>query len=106
MHAHTSLPSPTLRGRMVRQQILCDQIAPPPAQVGGTVIPPPPTSLPAGQTTRQQYMQHFGVNQLCSSCHQYMDYVGFGFDNYDATGAYITAEGGTRRRRSIRAGCS
>ena len=52
MHAHTSLPSPTLRGRMVRQQILCEQIAPPPAQVGGTVIPPPPTSLPAGQTTR------------------------------------------------------
>jgi hypothetical protein len=95
MHAHTSLPSPTLRGRLVRQQILCDQIAPPPAQVGGTVIPPPPTSLPAGTTTRQQYMQHFGVNQLCSSCHQYMDYVGFGFDNYDATGAYITAEGGT-----------
>jgi len=95
MHGHTSLPSPTLRGRMVRQQILCDQIAPPPSQVGGTVIPPPPTSLPAGQTTRQQYMQHFGVNQLCSGCHQYMDYVGFGFDNYDATGAYITAEGGT-----------
>ena len=27
IHAHTSLPSPTLRGRMVRQQILCDQIA-------------------------------------------------------------------------------
>jgi hypothetical protein len=95
MHAHTSLPSPTLRGRMMRQQILCDQIPNPPSQVGGTVIPPPPTSLPAGQTTRQQYMQHFGVNQLCGSCHQYMDYVGFGFDNYDATGAYITAEGGT-----------
>lgn len=93
MHSHTSLPSPTLRGRMVRQQILCEQISPPPAQVGGTVIPPPPTSLPAGQTTRQQYMQHFGVNQLCGSCHQYMDYVGFGFDNYDATGAFITAEG-------------
>ncbi len=95
MHAHTSLPSPTLRGRMVRQQILCEQIPPPPQQIGGTVIPPPPTSLPAGQTTRQQYMQHFGVNQLCGGCHQYMDYVGFGFDNYDATGAYITAEGGT-----------
>ncbi len=95
IHAHTSLPSPTLRGRMVRQQILCDQIAPPPSQVGGLMIPPPPTTLPAGQTTRQQYMQHFGANALCSSCHLYMDYVGFGFDNYDATGAYITAEGGT-----------
>jgi hypothetical protein len=95
IHAHTSLPSPTLRGRMVRQQLLCEQIQPPPAMVAGKPIPPPPASLPAGQTTRQQYMQHFTGNQVCSTCHQYMDYVGFGFDNYDATGAYITTEGGT-----------
>ena len=95
IHAHTSLPSPTLRGRMVRQQLLCEQIQPPPPLVAGKPIPPPPTSLPAGQTTRQQYMQHFTGNGQCALCHQYMDYVGFAFDNYDATGAYITTEGGT-----------
>jgi hypothetical protein len=95
MHAHTSLPSPTLRGRLVRQQILCDQVPNPPASVGGQPIPPPPATLPAGQTTREQYMQHFSGNQICSNCHQYMDLLGFGFDNYDATGAFITTEGGT-----------
>jgi hypothetical protein len=95
MHAHTSLPSPTLRGRMVRQQLLCDQVANPPASVNGKPIPPPPATLPAGQTTRQQYMQHFGKDVVCGGCHQYMDLVGFAFDNYDATGSYITTEGGS-----------
>jgi hypothetical protein len=97
IHAHTSLPSPTKRGRMVRQQILCEQIPNPPASVGGMPIPPPPTTIPAGQTTRDLYMAHVAKDTTgqCNQCHQYMDWIGFGFDNYDATGAYITTEGGT-----------
>ena len=99
LHAHTSLPSPTLRGRMIRQQILCEEIPDPPASVGGVPIPPPPTSIPAGQTTRSQYLNHVmpngTLNTVCNGCHEYMDWIGFGFDNYDATGAYITQENGT-----------
>jgi Protein of unknown function (DUF1592)/Protein of unknown function (DUF1588)/Protein of unknown function (DUF1595)/Protein of unknown function (DUF1585)/Protein of unknown function (DUF1587) len=95
IHSHTSLPSPTKRGRMIRQQILCEQISNPPAAVGGVPIPPPPTAIPAGQTTRSQYLQHVSANGVCNGCHQYMDWLGFGFDNYDATGAFITTENGT-----------
>jgi hypothetical protein len=91
MHAHTSLPSPVLRGRMVRQQVLCDMIPDPPAQVDGMPIPPPPAMLTTG-TTRDQYMQHFTKSASCSGCHQWMDWVGFGFDNYDATGNWYTTE--------------
>ncbi|HEY5090782.1 MAG TPA: DUF1592 domain-containing protein, partial [Polyangia bacterium] len=95
IHAHTTLPSPTKRGRMVRQQVLCEQVPNPPAAVGGVPIPPPPTTIPAGQTTRSQYENHVAPNSVCSGCHEYMDPIGFGFDNYDATGAYITQENGT-----------
>jgi len=94
-HAHTSLPSPTLRGRLVRQQVMCGAVPDPPAQVNGQPIPPPPTMLPAGSTTRDQYQQHFGNNATCNSCHQWMDLIGFGFDNFDATGKWITQENGT-----------
>jgi hypothetical protein len=96
-HAHTSLPSPTKRGRMVRQQILCEQVPDPPASgsVAGVPIGPPPATIPAGQTTRSQYLMHVAASSTCNACHQYMDWIGFGFDNYDATGAYITAENGT-----------
>jgi hypothetical protein len=33
------------------------------------------------------------TNTTCNNCHQFMDWIGFGFDNYDASGAYITQEG-------------
>jgi hypothetical protein len=95
IHSHTTLPSPTKRGRLLRQQILCEQIPNPPAAVGGVPIPPPPTAIPAGQTTRSQYLQHVAANSVCNGCHQYMDWLGFGFDNYDATGAFITTENNT-----------
>jgi hypothetical protein len=93
-HAHTTLPSPTLRGRMMRQQILCEEVPDPPAAVGGVPIPPPPANITAG-TTRAAYLQHVSTNSACNGCHQYMDWIGFGFDNYDATGAYITMENTT-----------
>jgi hypothetical protein len=93
IHAHTSLPSPTKRGRMLRQQILCEQVPDPPASVGGKPIPAPPTTLTAG-TTRAAYLQHVSADTACNGCHQYMDWLGFGFDNYDAIGAYITTENG------------
>jgi hypothetical protein len=96
-HSHTSLMSPTKRGRLIRQQILCEEIPDPPAAIGGVPIPPPPTTLPADQTTRTQYLNHVSpggaTNATCNNCHQYMDWIGFGFDNYDATGSYITKEG-------------
>ncbi|HVV48101.1 MAG TPA: DUF1592 domain-containing protein [Polyangia bacterium] len=94
-HAHTSLPSPTLRGRMMRQQILCEEVPDPPASVGGVPIPPPPSTIPAGQTTRSLYLTHVSANSECSGCHQYMDWIGFGFDNYNAAGLYVTQENGT-----------
>jgi hypothetical protein len=98
IHAHTTLPSPTLRGRMIRQQILCEEVPDPPALVNNMPIPAPPSSITSG-TTRAAYLAHVaataGGANVCNSCHQYMDWLGFGFDNYDTTGAYITQENGT-----------
>jgi hypothetical protein len=92
-HAHTSLPSPTKRGRLIRQQILCEEVPDPPQSVNNEPIPPPPASLSSG-TTRDAYLHHVSANTQCNGCHQYMDWLGFGFDGYDATGAAITKENG------------
>jgi hypothetical protein len=92
-HAHTSLPSPTKRGRLIRQQILCEDVPDPPAAVGGKPIPPPPSGLMAGKTTRDAYLAHVAAGpDACNQCHQWMDWLGFGFDQYDATGAFQTME--------------
>ncbi|MCL2450553.1 MAG: DUF1592 domain-containing protein, partial [Polyangiaceae bacterium] len=71
--SHTSLSSPTLRGKLVREQVLCDPVPPPPAGgIGGKPIPPPPATIPAGSTTRDQYVQH-STDPNCSGCHEMMD---------------------------------
>jgi len=89
--AHTSLPSPVLRGKLVREQVLCEPMGNPPALVGGLPIPPPPSSVAPGQTVNEAYMEHITVAE-CAGCHTYMDPIGFGYANFDATGAYQSTD--------------
>lgn len=89
----TSYPlrtSPVLRGRWVLDEMLG---MPPP--------PPPPLvpSLPAddqpkeGLTMRQQLEKHRSKTE-CAACHQRMDPIGFGLENFDAIGRWRTELGG------------
>ncbi|MDB6020482.1 MAG: Protein of unknown function (DUF1587)/Protein of unknown function (DUF1592)/Protein of unknown [Pedosphaera sp.] len=85
----TSYPlrtSPVLRGKWVLEQIL------------GTPPPPPPPlveSLPKndkvvdGLTLRQRLEKHREKPE-CASCHQRMDPLGFGLENFDAIGQWRT----------------
>jgi hypothetical protein len=84
--AHTTLPSSVLRGKLVREQVLCDAIPDPPPN-----IPPPATFVADGGTTRSVLEAHFD-KQPCVSCHQYMDRIGLGFGFFDATGEYQASD--------------
>jgi hypothetical protein len=79
--------SPIYRGRFVREALLCQTLPAPPANV-----PPPPEVMP-GVSTRERSAQH-EVDPVCSGCHQLMDPIGFGFENFDTLGAYRTTDGG------------
>jgi hypothetical protein len=87
-HAHAQLTSPTLRGKFIDNMLLCRVIPPPPPGV-----PPLPSMAPAGSTTRQVLTAHRSA-ALCASCHGLMDPIGFGMENFDATGAYRTTDNG------------
>lgn len=88
----TSYPrrtSPVLRGRWVLEELL------------GTKVPPPPPNVPALEehddvktiSFRKQLEQH-RANPECASCHDRMDPLGFGLENFDAIGRYRTTEAG------------
>jgi hypothetical protein len=82
--ADLSKPSeswPIYRGKFVREELLCQELPPPPANV-----PPPPIPQP-GVSVRQRFATH-ETNAGCSACHQLMDPIGFAFENYDAVGKY------------------
>ena len=76
--SHTSFPSPTLRGKLVRQQVLCDPVPQPPPGVNTS----PPAAVGAGSTIRAQYAAHELPG--CDTCHSLMDPIGNGFGVYDA----------------------
>jgi hypothetical protein len=91
LNARTDRTAPTLRGRFVREQLLCEPVSPPPANFAATFDAP--GAATAGQTLRQRLVQHMS-DAACSSCHALMDPLGFAFEHFDALGAYRANEGG------------
>jgi hypothetical protein len=89
IQSHSLLPSSVLRGKMIREDLLCDPIGAPPPQG----VPPIASMVPDGGTTRQLFQAHAEIDGttgkvFCYGCHKYMDFIAFGLGNYDATGAY------------------
>jgi mono/diheme cytochrome c family protein len=81
--------SPVKRGKWILDNIL------------NTPPPPPPPDVPdlsedskvvASASLRTRMEQH-RVNPNCAVCHQRMDPIGFGFENFDAVGAWRKKDG-------------
>jgi mono/diheme cytochrome c family protein len=90
--SHTDRTSPVVRGKWVMDNLL------------GAPPPPPPANVPpldesnnkAGRVlTMRERMEAHRANPYCASCHKMMDPIGFSLENFDATGAWRTKEGGT-----------
>jgi hypothetical protein len=91
--AVSSLPhrtSPVLRGKWILETML------------GTPPPPPPPNVPPLEETEQtaqptslrQQLELHRSNPTCASCHNVMDPLGFGLENYDVLGQWRTEAGG------------
>ena len=81
LNAHNSTTSATLRGKFVRERLLCQVMPPPPADVD-TSIPEADETSP---TLRDRVAVHL-EDPACSGCHELMDPIGLGFENFDAIG--------------------
>jgi hypothetical protein len=81
--------SPVKRGKWILENIL------------GTPPPPPPPNVPELKEDKKvvlsgslrQRMEQHRANPTCATCHQRMDPLGFGFENFDAVGAWRTKDG-------------
>jgi uncharacterized protein DUF1592/uncharacterized protein DUF1588/uncharacterized protein DUF1587/uncharacterized protein DUF1585/uncharacterized protein DUF1595 len=75
--------SPTARGLFIREQFLCQHVSEPPPGVN-TNLPEITEAKP--QTNRERLSEHVS-NPNCSTCHNLIDPIGFGFEKFDAIGA-------------------
>ena len=87
-YARPDSSSPIHRGKLVRERLLC-QIQPPPPP--GLVVQPPP--FDPALTVRERFAAH-SSKEPCHTCHQRMDPIGLGFENYDGVGRYRDMEVG------------
>lgn len=81
--AHVKATSPTLRGKLVRERVLCQSIPAPPNNVV-TVLPEPDPNAP----TMRARLERHRTDMACSGCHSLMDPIGLSFENFDALGKY------------------
>lgn len=89
LRAHPVSSSATLRGKFIRQVILCGEVPPPPVNVN-TALPEPSGTA---RTLRERVGEHL-ANDTCRACHRLMDPIGLGLESFDGIGRLRTEDNG------------
>ncbi|MEZ4433845.1 MAG: DUF1592 domain-containing protein [bacterium] len=91
VNAHPVSTSATLRGKFIREKLLCQIVPPPPSDVD-TSIPAPSGNT---RTLRERVAEHL-TNPTCTGCHLITDPIGLAFENFDGLGAWRDSDHGER----------
>jgi hypothetical protein len=81
--------SPVRRGMLIREQLMCQTIPPPPPNVDADA--PPPEEDAECKWDRYALHRESGA---CAGCHAQLDPVGFGLERYDREGRFRTHDDG------------
>ncbi|UCH29601.1 MAG: DUF1588 domain-containing protein, partial [Myxococcales bacterium] len=90
LHSHPGRSSATLRGKFVREVLLCQDIPTPPANVDFSIVEDTTGEL---RTARERLEAHV-TNDACAGCHVLTDPIGLALETFDAIGMYRTEENG------------
>jgi len=90
LHAHPARTSPTLRGKAVREQLLCQKVPDPPPNVDFSAVENPRADH---RTARDRVTAHL-ANPVCAGCHRITDPIGLALEHFDGAGQYRDTEKG------------
>lgn len=90
-NSHRGATSPPIRGGALLFHVLCRLPASPPPDADLSMPVPTPGS---GPQTNRMLFEARTAPAACQSCHRDLNAVGFGFESFDAAGAFHTEENG------------
>lgn len=90
-HSHAGRSSATLRGKFIREAILCQEIPAPPADVDFSLVRLDDGSV--HKTARDRLKAH-RTEPRCAGCHTLMDPLGLPLEVFDGVGVFRTTENG------------
>lgn len=91
LYSHSGRSSPTLRGRAVRELLMCQPVPDPPGNVNFTAVQD--VSNKAMPTARIRLTAH-NTDEVCAGCHKITDPIGLPMERFDGIGATRTTENG------------
>ncbi|MGE3336120.1 MAG: DUF1592 domain-containing protein [Rhodospirillaceae bacterium] len=91
VHSHPGRSSATLRGKALRELLLCQPVPRPPANVDFSAVENPKANL---RTARDRVNAHL-ENPVCAGCHKITDPMGLALENFDGSGRYRETERGS-----------
>lgn len=89
-HAHPGRSSATLRGKALRELLLCQTVPRPPPNVDFSLLEDANSRL---RTARERLDVH-RTNPVCAGCHKITDPIGLAFENFDGAGQFRSTEHG------------
>ncbi len=87
-NASADQTSPIKRGLFIQDRFICFEVPEPPADLNVE-----PVVFNPNMTTRERFSEH-RKDPSCNACHQYIDPVGFAFENFDGIGKWRDKEAG------------
>ena len=91
MNSHPGRSSPTLRGKAVREVLLCQPVPAPPNNVDFKLVQD--TNNPNFRTARDRLTAHANA-EVCAGCHKIVDPIGLALEKFDGMGEARKTENG------------
>jgi hypothetical protein len=89
IYSHSGRSSPTLRGRAIRELLLCEPVPNPPGNVNFTAVQD--VTNKAMPTARMRFGAHI-TDGVCAGCHKITDPIGLSLERFDGIGAFRATE--------------
>jgi hypothetical protein len=91
LYSHSGRSSPTLRGRAIRELLMCQPVPDPPDDVNFTAVQD--TANKEMPTARIRLSAH-ATEPVCAGCHLITDPIGLSLEKFDGIGAFRATENG------------